>query len=341
MTSLVAARVRARRASRRLRLPVTTSLVVMVVGLFLAEVLLGSYTVTLPDAVRIVAGADIPGASFIVMQDKLPRAAVGVMVGVAFGVAGCLFTSLLRNPLASPDVIGVSSGASAGAVLGIVVFGASGPLVSLWAFAGTGVAAALIFSLSGVTNGTRLVLVGISLGAVLQSVVSYLLVRADIFVASDAFAWLQGSLNDSSWPRARDLAVALAVLLPGVALLSGRLGVLALGDDAARALGVPVTATRLSLMSLGVALAAVATAAAGPIAFVAFLSAPIARRLLPGRVSARVAGLVGAVIVLASDYTAHNLMFGATLPVGVVTGALGAPFLIYLLTASHRSGRGG
>lgn len=314
-----------------------------VVVMFFVEVLLGSYTVTLPDLLRIVAGADIPGATFIVMEDKLPRAVIGLMVGVAFGVSGSIFQTMLRNALASPDVIGVTSGASVGAVLAIVVFSAEGPFVSLWAFVGTLVVALTIFALArqGGVMGSRLILVGIAIAAVLHSVVSYLLVRADVHIAADAFAWLQGSLNNSTWPRARDLAVSLAVLLPVVAGLAGRLGVLSLGDHTAAGLGVRVNRSRLWLMLTGVALAAVATAAAGPVAFVAFLSGPIAGRMLGGRVSLAASGLVGALVVLCADYVAHNLAPGATLPVGVVTGALGAPFLIYLLVAANRGGRGG
>ncbi len=314
-----------------------------VVAMFFVEVLLGSYTVTFPDLVRIVAGADIPGATFIVMEDKLPRAVIGLMVGVAFGVSGTIFQTMLRNPLASPDVIGVTSGASVGAVLAIVVFAAEGPVVSMWAFVGTLVVALTIFALArqGGVQGSRLILVGIAIAAVLHSVVSYLLVRADVYVAADAFAWLQGSLNNSTWLRARDLAVSLALLLPVTAVLARRLGVLSLGDHAAAGLGVPVTRSRLWLLLTGVALAAVATAAAGPVAFVAFLSGPIAARMLGGRASLAASALVGALVVLCADYVAHNLTPGATLPVGVVTGALGAPFLIYLLVAANRGGRGG
>ncbi len=299
--------------------------------------LLGSFTVTFPDLVRIVTGTDIPGASFIVMEDKLPRAVIGVMVGASFAIAGTVFQTMLRNPLASPDVIGVTSGASAGAVLGIVVFGAAGAAVSVWAFAGTILVALGIAALArGGVKGSRLILVGIAVGAVLQSVISYLLVRADVYVASDAFAWLQGSLNDSTWPRARDLAVCLVVLLPALWLLARRLGVLALGDDPAQALGVPVARSRLALLLAAVSLAAVATAASGPIAFAAFLPGPIAQRLLGGRVSLAAAALVGVVIVLGADFVAHGLIPDVTLPVGVVTGALGAPFLLYLLVASNR-----
>lgn len=337
MTAVVAGPVaRARRTAARRGLRAHCALSALVVTLFLVEVQLGTFTVTFPDLVRIISGAEIPGATFVVMEDKLPRAVVGLLVGAAFGVSGALFQTLLRNPLASPDVIGVTGGASAGAVLGIVVAGVTGPAVSVWAFTATCVVAVAIHLLAGRRGGARLVLVGIGLAALLQSVVSYLLTRADIRVAADALVWLTGSLNGSTWPRARDLAVALLVLLPLAALAARWIGALALGDHVAAGLGVPVRRARVALLLLGVALAAVATAAAGPVAFVAFVSGPIARRLLAGRVSLAAAGLVGASVVLAADFVAHHLVPGATLPVGVVTGALGAPFLLVLLVAANR-----
>ena len=311
--------------------------------LFAVNVLLGSYTVTVPDFFRILAGADIPGASFIVLENKLPRAVIGVLIGVAFGIAGSVFQTMLRNPLASPDIIGISYGASASAVTAIVLFGAAGAAVSLSALAGALAVAAAIYLVSrrGGVAGYRLILVGIGFAAVLHALVSFLITRTDLRTASEAVLWLGGSLNSSSWDRATVLALALVVLLPATAVLSRSLQGLELGDDAAAGLGVRVEASRLGLMSTAVALAAVATAAAGPVASVAFLSGPIARRLLGNRPSLAMAALVGAVIVLAADFAAANLVPGISLPVGVVTGALGAPFLLWLLATANRSGQGG
>jgi len=329
---------RSRRTTSRRNRRVVATLGVAVVVLFFVQVQLGTFTVTLPDLVRIVTGTDIPGATFIVMEDKLPRAVTGALVGIAFGVSGAVFQTMLRNPLASPDIIGVTSGASAAAVFAIVVLGVTGPAVSAWSFGGTCVVAVAIHLLSrgGGVSGSRLILVGIGIGALLQALVSYLLNRSDIRVAAEAFLWLNGSLNSSTWPRTRDLVVALLVLLPVTVLLSRWLDGLALGDEPAAGLGVPVARSRFLLLLVAVALAAVGTAAAGPVAFVAFVSGPIARRLLGGQVSLAASALVGALVVLGADFVAHNLVPGTALPVGVVTGALGAPFLIYLLVVSNR-----
>jgi len=337
----------------------TAVLAFAVVVLFAISVLLGSYTVTIPDFFKILlahltGGQKIPGASFIVMENKLPRAVIGTMIGAAFGLAGGLFQTMLRNPLASPDVIGISYGASAAAVTAIVVFGASGAVVSGAALAGALGVAALIYAISrggslgsgalgsggaGSAAGNRLILAGVGIAAALHALVSFLMTRADIRTAADALVWLNGSLNSASWDRAGVLALALLVLVPAVAALSGPLRILELGDDAAAGLGIRVGFTRLAVVVVAVALAAVATAAAGPVAFVAFLAGPIARRFT-AKASLPASAFVGALIVLAADYFAANiapmLLDGTVLPVGVITGALGAPFLLWLLVTSNR-----
>lgn len=313
------------KSTRRIR-TVTAALAGAVVLLFAVSILLGTYTVTIPDFFRILGGEQIPGATYIVMESKLPRAVIAVLVGAALGIAGSIFQTMLRNPLASPDVIGISYGASASAVVGIVVFGATGTAVSLSALAGALVVALAIFLLSrqGGAAGYRLILVGIGFAAVMQAVVMFLMTRTDVRTASQALVWLNGSLNSAGWDRAGALALALLVLLPATAVLGRQLRGLELGDDTAAGLGMRVEASRLGLLITGVALAAAATAAAGPVAFIAFLSGPIARRLLGGRLSLAASALVGAVIVLAADFAGANLVPGVSLPVGVVTGALGA-----------------
>lgn len=326
-----------------------------VVVIFAVYVLLGSYTVTIPDFFTIVVnhltgGEKIPGASFIVMEHKLPRAVVGTMIGIAFGLAGALFQTMLRNPLASPDIIGISYGASAAAVTAIVIFGASGAVVSGAALGGALGVAAIIYAISrggtgagggsrGNAAGNRLILAGVGIAAALHAVVNFLMTRADIRTAADALIWLNGSLNSATWDRAGVLAVSLLILVPAVIALAGPLRILELGDDAAAGLGIRVNAARLALVLTAVGLAAVATAAAGPVAFVAFLAGPIARRVVR-KPSLPASALTGALIVLLAEFFASNIapviLDGTVLPVGVITGALGAPFLLWLLVTSNR-----
>ncbi|MEC5190658.1 MULTISPECIES: FecCD family ABC transporter permease [unclassified Arthrobacter] len=333
----------------------TALLALAAAGLFAACVLLGSYTVTVPDFLRILAahvtgGEKIPGASFIVMEHKLPRALVGTLIGAAFGLSGALFQTMLRNPLASPDVIGISYGASAAAVTAMVVFGASGAAVAGAAFAGALGVAGLIYSISrsgsfgsggrrGDAADSSLILAGVGIAAALHAVVSFLLTRADIRTAADVLIWLNGSLNSATWDRAGVLGLALTALVPAVLVLAGPLRILELGDDTAAGLGVRVGAVRLGIVVTAVGLAAAATAAAGPVSFVAFLAGPIARRFVRTS-SLPASAFAGVVIVLGADYIAANiaplLLDGTVLPVGVVTGALGAPFLLWQLATSTR-----
>jgi iron complex transport system permease protein len=327
----------ARAVPRRRRRLVVSGLGLVLAGAFAARVLLGDFTITVPDFVRILAGADLPGASYILMESKLPRAVLGVLAGAAFGVSGAIFQGSLRNPLASPDVLGVSLGASAAAVFVIVTLDRAGPAVSVAAVAGALAVAVLVRVVAGGTTGHRLVLAGVGLAAALSSLIQYLFTRADVHDAQLALRWLTGSLNGVDWPTIRLLAVALLVLLPAVALLVRSMRVAELGADAAAALGVAPRRTD-SLLALAVALTATAVAAAGPIAFVSLLAGPIARGLNGGRTTLAGAGLVGAVIVVGADYAADYLLGGVNFPVGVVTGALGAPFLLALV-ATGRTGR--
>lgn len=341
ITAITGAWVREQRqAPRRRRTSITAALALLVFALLAVNVLLGSFTVTIPDFVAMLGGKTIPGASFIVMENKLPQAILGLLAGACFGMAGTIFQSMLRNPLASPDIIGISYGASASAVAAVVVFGMRGAGVSVAAMVGALLVALAITALARGRGGTGLILVGIGAAAFMQAAVTFLLSRADITNAQELMVWLTGSLNSANWERVAILAVALLLLIPFTAAGSRGLQGLALGDDTAAGLGFRVPRARLLLTVVGVLLAALPTAAAGPIAFVAFLSGPIAKRLNAGAPSLPISALVGAAIVLAAHFASVNAVPGVSLPVGVVTGALGAPFLLWLLISSNRANQG-
>ncbi|WP_206786852.1 iron chelate uptake ABC transporter family permease subunit [Amycolatopsis sp. MtRt-6] len=321
---------------------VSAALTLAIVVVFAVSLAVGDFPVPLGDLPGLLFGGDGVGrAAYVVTELRLPRAITGVLVGVAFGTSGALFQRLLRNPLASPDVIGVTQGASAAAVVAIVLFGAGGAVVSAAALAGallTGVTIYLLARRGGV-HGYRLVLVGVGIGAVLSSVVSYLMTWADVTLAQQALVWLTGNLNGRSWDHVVPLAVALVVLLPAALLRSRALAGLQLGDDTAAGLGLDVERSRVTLLLIAVALAAFATAAAGPVAFVAFVANPIATRLVGGaRAGLLPAALTGALVVLLGDFAAQHLL-GEQVPVGVVTGAVGAPYLLWLLATANRAGR--
>jgi len=328
---------RARRAPVRHHRRLLGGLVVVLLGAFAVRVLLGDYTVTIPDFLRILGGEQIPGATYIVMESKLPRAVLAVLVGAAFGVGGAIFQTTLRNPLASPDIVGISLGASAAAISVIALAGWTGWTVSAAAIAGALGVALVVRAVAGDHGGFRLVLAGIGMAAAMQSVIQYVFTRVDEYDVQLVLRWLTGSVNGVAWQTIGLLGIALAVLLPATAWAARSLRASELGEDAAAGLGVGRGRSDV-LMLLGVLLVAVGVAAAGPIAFVAFLSGPIARALNGGRTTLLAAGLVGAVIVLVGDYVGAYAFPDLNLPVGVVTGAFGAPFLLWLL-ARGRTGR--
>jgi iron complex transport system permease protein len=330
--------VRAARVGQRRRLLfVLVPLALALVAAFALRVLGGDYLISLPDFFRILGGQQIPGASFILMESKLPRAVLGLLVGVAFGTSGAIFQSTLRNPLASPDLLGVSTGASTAAVFGIVVLGISGPALSIAGIIGALATALAIRFMAGSTSGYRLVLVGVTADAALLAVIQYLFTRADEYDAQLALHWMIGSLEAADWQTIAVLAGCLVVLLPLVAGTLRARRALELGPDLATALGVGRWSSEF-LLVLAVLLIAFGVAAAGPVAFVAFAAGPIARALNAGRTTLVGSALVGAVAMVASDYLGAYAITDVNLPVGVVTGAFGAPFLLWMLAAG-RTGR--
>lgn len=335
-----AAVIAGRRRRIRRRTVIAGALGAAVLIVFVVTLMVGHTFYPLDEVLRVIIGQQVPGASFTVGELRLPRATLAALVGFAFGIAGVTFQTMLRNPLASPDIIGISWGASAAAVVGIVVLSLDETAVSFLALAGALLTALAIYLLSNRRGfaGARLILIGIGIAAVLQSIVSYVLSRAAEWDLQSAMQWLAGSLNGASWDRVVPMALAAAVLVPVLLLLARDLGALRLGDDSAASLGVRVPIVRVALIIAAVALIAFATSAAGPIAFVAFMAGPVAARLLgPGASLLVPAGLVGALLVLGADLLGQYA-FDNRLPVGVVTGALGAPFLIFLLAKTNRSG---
>jgi iron complex transport system permease protein len=343
IATITSASAAARRHAVARTTTVTVALSAVLFVVFCVSISVGDFPIPLRDVVPAILGVGSEDADFIVRTLRLPRAVTGVLVGVSFGLSGAIFQSLARNPLASPDIIGIDAGASAAAVFCIVVLNTSAGVTATGALVGALVAALAIYLLAW-TKGVspyRLVLVGIGVAALLTSVIQYLLTRAEIFEAQRAVVWLTGSLNGRSWEHVRSVLIADVVLIPLLVGLVGSLRTMQLGDDAAKGLGVRVERDRLALVLVAVALAAMATAAAGPVIFVAFVAPPIARRLTRDPLAIGTAALVGAVVVLLSDLVARRMFAPTELPVGVVTGVVGAPYLLWLLARTNRVGRGG
>lgn len=335
-----AAVTRSRVGRSRRRWTVISILAVAVVVLYIASLVIGHIWYSLGDIARVILGHEVEGASYTVGELRLPRASLAVATGLSFGLAGVAFQTMLRNPLASPDIIGISSGASAAAVFAIVFLNLEGTQISALAIIAGLLVALVIYVLSyrdGVA-GTRLILIGIGVTAMLESGTTYVYSKAPQWDIQEILRWLSGSLNGASWDDVVPVLVSFIVLGPFLIARAGDLEALQLGDDAAAALGTNVERTRLTVIVAGVGLIAFATAAAGPIAFVAFLSGPIAARLVGPNGSLLIpSALVGATLVLLADLCGQ-WAFGTRYPVGVVTGVLGAPFLIYLIIRSNRTG---
>lgn len=339
MSSTVDAVSSGRRSRARARLVAASLVGLAVVAVFAVSLMVG-HTFYGPSQVwRVLLGETVPGASFTVGELRLPRAVLALLVGGALGMAGVTFQTMLRNPLASPDVIGISAGAGAAAVFAVVLHLDQAQTSAFAVVAGLATALLIyVLSFKDGMVGTRLILIGIGISAMLHAVVNYVLTRAAEWDLPAAMRWITGSVNDADWSTLAPLALAVVVLAPILVAQSGNLRLLQLGDDAAAALGVPVERTRIIAIVAAVGLIAFATAAAGPVAFVAFLAGPIAARIVPaGGFLTVPAGLVGALLVLGADLVAQYA-FDTRYPVGVVTGALGAPYLVYLLIRSNRSG---
>lgn len=321
---------------------VNLGLIVVLFLLLCLNVGQGDYPISVPDVARVIFVGGTDAERFIVWELRLPRSVVGLLVGAGFGMSGAIWQSITRNPLASPDLLGITAGASAGAVA-VIIFGGTTFLgssigVPVAAMAGgllTGVVIYLLAWRRGI-EGFRLVLIGVAVNGILVAMTTWMLVLGEIWDAQEATVWLNGSLNGRGWDHAWPAALAV-VAIGAVALTSTfQLSALKLGVDTALALGVRVQLSQSVLLIASVLLAAACVTAAGPIGFVAFVAPQLTVRI------ARTAGppllasaLMGAVLVVGSDYVARVLL-PIELPVGIVTTAIGGPFLMYLIIRTNR-----
>lgn len=305
------------------------------------SIMVGDFALSVGQVLGAVFGHGSDDAEFIVQTLRLPRALTAMLVGAALGMSGAVFQSIARNPLGSPDIIGFESGAAAGAVLTITVLGGSSLAVAGGAVVGGLVTAMLVYVLAYQRGlaASRLVLVGIGIGFSAAAAVDYMITRAQIQDVQRAAVWLTGSLNGRTWDHVRTVGLALLVLAPFIFVAQRSLDRLELGDDTASALGVRVGRTKLLVIVLAVVLVALGVAAAGPIVFIAFVSAPIARRLASSPGACVVpAAFVGALLTMAADLAARRVLAPTELPVGIATAIIGAPYLLWLLSRRARTG---
>ncbi|MGW2085001.1 FecCD family ABC transporter permease [Streptomyces sp. NPDC001880] len=310
---------------------------------FCLSIGVGDFPIGLSRVIATILGRGEQVDEFVVMDLRMPRALAGLVVGIALGVSGAITQSVARNPLASPDILGITGGAGAVAVFLVTMSGGTAaavvgsvglPAAALAGGLGTGLLVYFLAWRRGI-DGFRLILIGISVSAVMEAITTWLLVQADIRDVARAQAWLVGSLADRSWDEIEVALRCTAVLVVVVAAAAFQFRPMHLGDEVAAGLGVRYARVRAVLLLCAVLLAAVAVSAAGPVPFVALVAPQVAMRLVRFPTPPMVAsGLVGALLLIGSDLVARTAL-PVTLPVGVVTAAIGGPFLVYLLVRAN------
>ncbi|MEU8733645.1 iron chelate uptake ABC transporter family permease subunit [Streptomyces tendae] len=321
---------------------VAAVLAVLLLVAVVAYLCVGESFVSPVEAVDVLVGRPSPD-QFVVGTLRLPRLTVGLLAGAAFGVAGALVQTVARNPLASPDIIGVTHGAGA-ATVAAMSFGFVGHTVLPYVSIAGGLIAALVVYLFAWRRGmqaSRFVLIGIGVSVAFGSLTQLLLTKGDFLVAQQAKVWLTGSLNSRGYEEAVPLATVLLVAIPVTLWAARAQRGASFDDDTAMALGIRPNRVRLGLTALGVVLASVATGACGPVDFVALLAPQIARRLCrTAQIPLLSSALTGALVVVVADLLARRLFSPVELPVGVLTAVVGAPYLMWLI-ARNRSRSGG
>lgn len=322
---------------RRRRTVVVAAVLVAVVLLGIVSLSIGDYPIAPGDLWNTLWGGGDRLQSYVVFQVRAPRLAMALLVGAALGVAGALLQTLLGNPLASPDLLGISGGAGVAAVFGILIAGVGGPLLAVAAFIG-GLVVAFFLLLAGrhrADGGYRLILAGVGVAFLTVALTNYLMVRAQVELAQAALIWLTGSLASTPWWNVVTVLVVVVLTIPAVVASARWLPITQMGARTAASLGVRASTVRLITVLTAVLLTAVTCAFVGPIAFIALCAPAIARPLLGhGAIGIGTSAAVGAGLLAAADLVAQFAIPGVSVPVGVVTGAIGAVFLLWLLATS-------
>ncbi|NOV04663.1 FecCD family ABC transporter permease [Paenibacillus planticolens] len=316
---------------------VISGLTLLTVLIFFVSTGLGTNFTSPQDVLKTIFGQGTPQQELVIGTLRLPRIIVAILVGASLGVAGSILQGMIRNPLASPDIIGVTGGGTLAAVTFITYFAGTVSIhwMPLAAFVGAALVSLIIYLLAwhkGVTP-TRLVLIGIGISAATSSLTMLMIVLSPMNSASKAYTWLTGSVYGASWDNVYTLLPWVVVFIPLAIYFARQINVQELGDDLATGLGAKVQLHRLMLLFISVALAGSAVAVAGAVGFVGLISPHIARKLVPPAYGGLipVSALIGSLLVLISDTVARTAFPPLDIPAGVFTAGVGAPFFIFLL----------
>ncbi|GEM88425.1 FecCD family ABC transporter permease [Meiothermus granaticius] len=325
--------------THRKSLPSLTLLLLLALALLLIMLIsvgVGAIRMSPLEVLKALAGSADAVNIRILYELRLPRVCLGALCGAMFAVSGAILQGVVRNPLASPDVVGVGAGAGLAAVVTLILF----PAAPLWAlpagaFAGAGVGFALVYLLArraGEVAPARVALIGIAVAAALTSFQQLILIRAPDDIGR-ALTFLVGTVYGADWERCARVLPWAALLLPLSWLLWRRFDVLTLGDHLARGLGMRLEPARLAALTLAVGLAGVAVTGAGVLGFVGLI-APHMARILVGPSFARLlpaSMLLGAMLVVGADTLGRGLLPPIEVPAGILTTLLGAPYFLWLL----------
>lgn len=324
-----------RRSRRSLVIPI---LLVLAVAMSFATLGVGSYRVWFPDSLLALFGHGSADQVNIVRTYELPRVLLCWLVGGGLAVSGAVIQGVIRNPLAAPDIIGVTKGAGLAAVAAILVWPSTNPLeLPVASFVGGFLAILIVYvaAYRGGASPIRLALVGIAVSAVCEAFIRLLLIK-NVTAIGEALTWLTGSLAGRGMREVYEISVWMAVLVPAAFFVSRRLDVIGLGDDLAAGLGERVEHLRRVLLLLGVALAAAAVAVGGTILFLSLIAPHMARRLVGSRHALLIPAsfLIGSLLLLVADAIGRGADPPIEIPAGLITAIIGAPYFLYLLSRS-------
>lgn len=289
---------------------------------------------------KVLSGQGSHYQEVVVWQWRLPRLLSALIVGAGLAISGAIFQSLVRNPLGSPDVTGFNTGAYTGVILAVIFSAGMYWQLVIGALLGGLCSAVLVYMLAykNGLNGFRLIIVGVAISVMFNALNYWLLISATLEHAMSAALWGAGTLNGMTWSKVFPSGGLIVLLILCSCLLQRRMYLLEMGDDCAAALGVSVQKTRAGLMLLGVGLTAAATAAAGPIAFIALAAPQIAKRISrQPEVSFLFSALTGAILLVLADYIGQHAFAPNSLPVGIVTVSIGGIYLVYLIMKESKS----
>ncbi len=296
---------------------------------------IGAVSITPLEVWSVLTGRGDEQHVFIIENYRIPRMVLAILVGSGLAISGTILQSVIQNPLASPDVIGITKGAGLAACMVMILFPKSPVYVlPVSAFAGAALVAIVLYWFSyrrGVQPST-LALVGIGLGAVCQAGIQYLMVKYPVDV-NLALVWLAGSLWGRNWEEIVGVLPWILILLPLVILFAMKLDILSFGDEVAEGLGENVKRLRVILLGMAVALAGACVAAVGSIGFVGLIVPHMARRLVGAKHkwSLPVSALLGSLFILVADSLGRGLFPPFEIPAGIVTAVVGAPYFLFLL----------